>query len=133
MVSIHRFPRFGKRFFKRICKQVGCCHFSHFWRAVLGLASLTGRKSVSKMTKLFGDRRTRQAIAHFLTEAEWDTPGLLLDSALSTLKHLGAVMPVRTNLWELWARNRPEPPGLAPAAQSAFIFHLFAPLHSGFC
>ena len=41
------------------------------------------------MTKLFGDRRTRQALAHFLTKAEWDAPAILLDSALSTLKHLG--------------------------------------------
>jgi len=63
--------------------------FSHFWRAVLSLASLTGRKNISKMAKLFGDRRTRQAIAHFLTEAEWNAPEILLDSALSTLKRLG--------------------------------------------
>jgi len=41
------------------------------------------------MTKLFGDRRTRQAIAHFLTEAEWDAPAILLDNALSVLRQLG--------------------------------------------
>jgi SRSO17 transposase len=89
MVIIHRFPPFGKRFFKRIRKLIGSCHFAHFWRAVCALSSLTGRKSLSKMTKLFGDRRTRQAIAHFLTQAEWDAPKLLLDNALATLRYLG--------------------------------------------
>jgi SRSO17 transposase len=89
MVIVHRFPPFGKRFFKRARKIIGCCHFSHFWRAVIALATLTGRKSISKMTKLFGDRRTRQAIAHFLTEAEWNAPEILLNNALDTLKHLG--------------------------------------------
>jgi len=89
MFTIGRFPPFGKRFFKRIRKLIGCCHFSHFWRAVVGLASLTGRQSISKLTKLFGDRRTRQAITYFLTEAEWNAPEILRDSALSTLKRLG--------------------------------------------
>jgi len=41
------------------------------------------------MTKLFGDLRTRQAIAHFLTEAEWNAPEILLDNALTTLRQLG--------------------------------------------
>jgi len=41
------------------------------------------------MTKLFGGRRTRQAISHFLTAAEWNEKELLLDSALTTLKQLG--------------------------------------------
>jgi SRSO17 transposase len=89
MFIVHRFPPFGKRFFKRIRKLIGCCHFSHLWRAVVAIASLTSRKSLSKMTKLFGDRRTRQAIAHFLTEAEWDAPEILLDNALAVLRQLG--------------------------------------------
>lgn len=89
MVTIHRFPPFGKRFFKKIRKLIGRAHFSHFWRLVIALASLTGRKSLSKITKLFGKRRTRQAIAHFLTEAEWNAPHLLLSNALSTLEYLG--------------------------------------------
>ena len=89
MFTIHRFPPFGKRFFKRARKLVGHCHFSHLWRVATALASLTGRKSLSKMTKLFSNRRTRQAISHFLTEAEWNAPKLLLDNALSVLKHLG--------------------------------------------
>jgi hypothetical protein len=80
MVTIHRFPPFGKRFFKRIRKLIGNGHFSHLWRIVLAIASLNGRKSVSKMTKLFENRRTRQAIAHFLTEAQWNSPELLLDN-----------------------------------------------------
>ena len=41
------------------------------------------------MTKLFGNRRTRQAIAHFLTEAEWNAKELFLENALTTLQHLG--------------------------------------------
>ena len=53
---IQRFPPFGKRFFKRIRKLIGSCHFSHFWRVVVAISSLTDRKSLSKMTKLFGER-----------------------------------------------------------------------------
>ena len=89
MFTIHRFPPFGKRFFRRIRKLVGRGHFSHLWRIVIALASLTGKKSLSKMTTLFENRRTRQAIAHFLTEAEWDAPKLLLDNAIDTLRQLG--------------------------------------------
>jgi SRSO17 transposase len=89
MFTIHRFPFFGKRFFKRIRKIVGCAHFSHLWRIVIGIASISGRKSLSKFTKLFGHRRTRQAISHFLTQAEWDAPELLLENALTILRKLG--------------------------------------------
>lgn len=89
MITIHRFPPFGKRFFKRARKLIGNCHFSHLWRIVCALATLTGRKSLSKTTKLFGGRRTRQAIAHFLTEAQWNAPELLLENAYSVLKQLG--------------------------------------------
>jgi|GEM_PF-539508 len=89
MFSIHRFPPFGKRFFKRIRKIIGNTQFSHLWRIVVGLASLQGKKSLSKFTKLYGKRRTRQAIAHFLTEAEWNAPELLLENALSMLRKLG--------------------------------------------
>jgi SRSO17 transposase len=89
MFTIHRFPPFGKRFFKQIRKMYGCVTFSHLWRLVIGIASLRGRKSLSKFTKLFGSRRTRQAISHFLSEAEWDAPELLLENALSMLRKLG--------------------------------------------
>jgi len=89
MFSIQRFPPFGKRFFKRIRKTIGCTHFSHLWRIVVGLASLPGKKSLSKFTRLYGKHRTRQAISHFLTKAEWDAAELLLDNARSMLRRLG--------------------------------------------
>jgi SRSO17 transposase len=89
MFSIHRFPPFGKRFFKRIRKIIGRGHFTHLWRLVFAIIALTGKRSLSKITKLFNDRRTRQAISHFLTEAEWDEKEILLDSAITTLKQLG--------------------------------------------
>jgi hypothetical protein len=89
MVTIHRFPPFGKRFFKRIRKLIGNGHFSHLWRIVLAIATLTGRKSQSKTTKLFSGRRTRQAIAHFLTHAQWNASELLLENSFSVLKRLG--------------------------------------------
>jgi len=65
MFTIHRFPFLGKRFFKRIRKIVGCVTFSHLWRLVIGIASINGRKSFGKFTKLYGHRRTRQALSHF--------------------------------------------------------------------
>ena len=89
MVTIHRFPPFGKRFFKRMRKMIGCCHFAHFWRVVTVLASMNGRKSLSAITKLFSGRRTRQAISHFLTRAEWNAPEILLENSLSVLRRLG--------------------------------------------
>ena len=89
MFTIHRFPPFGKRFFKLIRKKLGNLHFSHLWRIVAGLASLQGRKSLSKLTKLYENRRTRQAISHFLTKAEWDAPELLLTNAHAMLRQLG--------------------------------------------
>jgi SRSO17 transposase len=41
------------------------------------------------MTKLFDNRRTRQAIAHFLSEAEWNAPALLIKNAFAVLEQLG--------------------------------------------
>jgi hypothetical protein len=41
------------------------------------------------MTKLFSGRRTRQAISHFLTEAEWNAPELLLENSFALLQQLG--------------------------------------------
>ena len=67
----------------------GSVTFSHLWRLVIGIASISGRKSLSKFTKLFGRRRTRQAISHFLTQAEWDAPELLLENALTILRKFG--------------------------------------------
>jgi len=89
MPKIGRFPPFGKRFFKRARKLIGCCHFSHLWRVVMVIAALEGRKSLSRITGVCKQRRTRQALSLFLTEAEWDAPEILLDSALTTLRRLG--------------------------------------------
>ena len=89
MPRIARFPYFGKRFFRHIRKVIGCCHFAHFWRLVVALAAMQGRRSLVRIQKLFGDRRTRQAIAHFLTQAEWDAPEVLRQTARERLQQLG--------------------------------------------
>lgn len=89
MPRIGRFPPFGKRFFRRARKIIGCCHFAHFWRVVTAIAAMHGTRSLRRMEKLFGNRRTRQAIAHFLTKAQWDAPDVLRQTALETLKQLG--------------------------------------------
>ncbi len=89
MPKIGRFPPFGKRFFKRVRKMIGSCHFSHFWRVVTALTAIEGRKSLSRITGACKQRRTRQALSLFLTEAQWDAPEILLDSALTTLRRLG--------------------------------------------
>ena len=89
MFTIHRFPPFGKRFFKRIRKMVGRGHISHLWRIVFAIIALPAKKSLSKITKLFSNRRTRQAISHFLTEAQWNAEELLMTSAFDTLAYLG--------------------------------------------
>lgn len=89
MPRIGRFPPFGKRFFRLARKLIGNAHFAHFWRVVVALAAMHGRRSLDRMRKLFRDRRTRQAISHFLTQAEWDAPEVLRQTALDRLKELG--------------------------------------------
>lgn len=89
MPIIGRFPPFGKRFFRRARKVLGCAHFSHFWRVVTVLAGMHGRRNLDRMQKLMGGKRTRQAMAHFLTKAEWDAPELLRQTALDRLRELG--------------------------------------------
>lgn len=89
MPKITRYPFFGKRFFHRTRKLFGSCHFEHFWRLVVSLAALQGRRSLQRLETALGGRRTRQAIAHFLSQAEWDAPALLWQHALQTLKQLG--------------------------------------------
>jgi SRSO17 transposase len=89
MSTIGRFPPFGKRFFRRIRKLLGCGHFGHFWRLALAIASMPGRRSIARMRALHRDYRTRQAIAYFLNHADWDAPQLLWGKALDTLKQLG--------------------------------------------
>jgi SRSO17 transposase len=53
------------------------------------MASTHGRRSLSKVEKATGRRRSRQAIAHFLSQAEWDAPELLREHAKDTLRRLG--------------------------------------------
>ena len=89
MPRIGRFPAFGKRFFRLARKLIGCCHFQHFWRVVVALAAMQGRRSLNRMQSLFGGRRTRQAIADFLKRAAWDAPEVLRRQALDLLKQLG--------------------------------------------
>lgn len=89
MPKISRFPFFGKRFFKRARKLIGCCHFAHFWRLVILIASDGQRHSLSRCEDLSGNYRSRQAIAFFLSQADWDAPELLRQKALDTLRELG--------------------------------------------
>jgi hypothetical protein len=89
MPKITRFPFFGKRFFRQARKLVGSCQFQHLWRAVLCLAAMHGRRSLSRIEGLTGEERTRQAIAHFLAQADWNAPEVLWQTALDTLRQLG--------------------------------------------
>jgi SRSO17 transposase len=91
MPRIGKYPFFGKRFFRQARKLIGSCQFAHFWRLVIAIASIHGRRSVSRLREAIakGDRRTRQAISHFLTQAEWDAPEVLRQKALDTLRQLG--------------------------------------------
>ena len=91
MPRIGKFPAFGKRFFRQARKMVGSCHFAHFWRIVVAIASMHGRRSLSRLRDVVEEResRTRQAISHFLTQADWDAPELLRQTALDTLRRLG--------------------------------------------
>lgn len=89
MFKLRRYPFFGKSFFRRARKLVGSCQFAHLWRVVVALASLQGRSSLCQFEERSDRRRSRQAISHFLTEAEWDAPELLRETALATLRQLG--------------------------------------------
>ena len=89
MPRIGRFPPFGKRFFRRARKLVGSCHFGHFWRAVVSLAAMQGRRSMRKLEASCRNHSTRQSIGFFLSKAHWDAPQLLAETALDTLKGLG--------------------------------------------
>jgi SRSO17 transposase len=91
MPRIGKFPAFGKRFFRQARKIIGSCQFSHFWRLVTVIASMHGRRSLSRLRDSVEerDRRTRQAISHFLTQAQWDAPQVLRETALDSLRALG--------------------------------------------
>jgi SRSO17 transposase len=89
MPRIGRFPPFGKRFFRRVRKIIGCCHFAHFWRVVVAIAAMHGRRNLSRIEHACRNHRTRQSVGFFLTQAHWDAPEILRQTALDTLKHLG--------------------------------------------
>jgi len=89
MPKIGRFPPFGKRFFRRARKIVGRCHFVHFWRAVMAIASMQGRRSLKQIERACRNHHTRQSIGFFLTKAHWDASRVLAETALDTLKGLG--------------------------------------------
>lgn len=89
MPKITRFPFFGKRFFRQARKMLGCCEFQHLWRLVVAISAMHGRRSLQRIEDLTDKQRTRQAISHFLTRAEWSAPELLWQSALATLQQLG--------------------------------------------
>jgi hypothetical protein len=84
-----KFPPFGKRFFRRARKLLGSCHFDHFWRVVILLASLQEGRNLSKLEDATNERRSRQAISNFLTLAEWNAPELLQQTTLDQLQRLG--------------------------------------------
>jgi SRSO17 transposase len=91
MPRIGKFPPFGKRFFRQARKMVGSCHFGHFWRLVIAIASVHGRRNLSRIRDFIKEDeiRTRQAISHFLTRADWDASELLRQAALDKLRELG--------------------------------------------
>ena len=49
MPKVGRFPPFGKRFFRQARKIIGCCHFAHFWRVVIALAAMNGRRNLRRI------------------------------------------------------------------------------------
>jgi len=89
MPRIGRFPPFGKRFFRRIRKLIGSCHFAHPSRLVLTLAAMNGRRNLRRVEQACRNHHTRQSIGFFLTRAHWDAPEALRQTAMDTLKHLG--------------------------------------------
>jgi SRSO17 transposase len=89
MPRIGRFPPFGKRFFRRVRKLIGSCHFGHFWRMVVALAGMNGRRNLRRIEEACRNHHTRQSIGFFLTRAHWEAPEALRETALDTLKHLG--------------------------------------------
>lgn len=88
MIKIGRFPPFGKRFFRRARKLIGSCNLAHFWRIVMLLASLQGRRSLKKFEAGCRNHHTRQSIGFFLSQAHWDAPEILAQTALDVLKSL---------------------------------------------
>lgn len=55
----------------------------------MAIAAMHGRRSLFRLKKGCHKFRTRQAIGHFLSQADWDAPGVLSVTALDILKRLG--------------------------------------------
>ena len=55
------------------------------------IAAMNGRRSLSRIEEACRNHRSRQSIAFFLNQAEWDSPEILRQTALDTLKKLGKV------------------------------------------
>ena len=89
MPRIGRFPPFCKRFFRRVRKLLGSCHFAHFWRVVVALASMQGRRNMRKIEAACRNHHTRQSIGFFLNKAHWNAPEMLAETAMDTLRQLG--------------------------------------------
>jgi SRSO17 transposase len=88
MPKITRYPFFGKRFFRLARKLLGSCQFQHLWRIVVAIAGLHGRRSLKRIEDLTDKERTRQALSHFLTRAQWNAPEVLWQTALDTLAQM---------------------------------------------
>ena len=88
MPRIGKFPFFCKRFFRRARKLVGRCKFEFLWRVVVAMASMHGRRSLSRIQERLDNFRTRQAIAYYLNDALWNAPELLRAQAKETLNEL---------------------------------------------
>ena len=82
-------PRSCKHFFASARRVLSPEHFGHFWRIVVLVAALQGRRSLGKIAQATANRRTRQAIAHFLDGDLWDGAWLLREKAWDTLRQLG--------------------------------------------
>lgn len=91
MNIIKRLPKFCKDFFQKIRRffEKDSCSFNHTARAIIAIAGLNGRVSLSKMAELFGNKRTRQAIQDFLSGSKQNLNVLLRKQALYLLKKLG--------------------------------------------
>jgi len=87
--KINYLPHCSKRFFAVSRRILGAEQFAHFWRMVVLLAALEGRRSLSQIARATGERRTRQAVSHFLEEGLWDGSAILRQTAVEMLRRLG--------------------------------------------
>jgi SRSO17 transposase len=127
---IKHLPAACKEFFGRFRCTMESAHFAHCWQAVLLVAVLHGRRSLSGFTAATAQRRTRQAISHFLGEDLWDGISLLRQKAWDTLRRLGwrAGQPIYIVLDDTQKRKR----GKKMDAVKKLFLHaekVYAPAH----